>query len=1100
MINGVISNWRALARWQRITVYGVLAVCTYFLMMWQLVPRVLQWQLTAQLTERLGRQVELTSVALDPFELSLTLTEFHIKGANPEQDFMGFKRFYLDFEFWALVKGEIRLEMVDLETPYLLLGKDAKGELSVTDILARLAEQTASQPEAEPLASSDDKSEPFNMALTIGSLTIDDGRFGFTDESLQISGEVELTPIRFSVTDFDTRSSGAGSNTYQLGLGVASGGTLNWTGTIDLITQQFGGEFGLSALELSHFEPFLQPYVAFRLKQAVLDLNSQFLVRAQAENWWVSTSDGALALKHLKIARRNSGDLPIDLGELAIDGVSLDTQRQAVQVNRVRLSDLAITSHQTAKTPIKLGELVIDNVSINTQRQDVQVDSVRLSDSLIQVGLDEQGQPDLLALLMAIAGDGSPAVDKTVSGRQTDRAGALISPASPKSLASATEQAATVQASGATDEPNATPWYWKLGLGELKSVAINLTESSSGQDLTHPIAIDALTLGPVDAKFEAPIAVDLRGHLYKNSEFTVTGPIKVTQTPETSTIETTLALSVQGLALPFYQPFFDRYLNLKLNEGSLSLQGDIHLSTANPVQVETNLALDVTKLRTQAGGQDFMRWDSLHVAPVRFDLLGNRLSLGQIRLTKPYARVEIAADRTTNIGDLVKTPEKAVAPETVASGAKQGAEASISEGDRVNAEPTAAMALNFDGFVIEQGEAFFADRSLTPDFASALYSLEGEVGGFSTASSAPAKVNIKGLVDKYAPVSVTGTIQPLLADPFLDLALVFKHIELTTLNPYSQTYAGYVIDKGQLSVDLNYQLEQRKLKGRNKLVVDQLQLGKKTTSKNATSLPLKLAVALLKDRNGVIDLGLDVSGSLDDPEFELGALVGKAFGKVIRSIVSSPFTLLGKLVGEGDKLNEVAFDAGQFELNAASAERLAKLAQALNRRPVLKLEVLGSVKPVQDESALKVSGLLDQANRVGATSTNLDSAPYTEFTLKSISRSDAQQRTLSTLAQKLPDDWRELQRQTLTEQLNAEQGFSEEKLAEQLRELYYQALLEQVVVSMSDLSNLAQSRAKAVKAFLVEQGQVKASRVFVLQSHIERQSASLNTLLTVTVD
>ena len=218
-------------------------------------------------------------------------------------------------------------------------------------------------------------------------------------------------------------------------------------------------------------------------------------------------------------------------------------------------------------------------------------------------------------------------------------------------------------------------------------------------------------------------------------------------------------------------------------------------------------------------------------------------------------------------------------------------------------------------------------------------------------------MKLDGKVDKYAPVDIGGEVNLLSAAVFTDLSMNFRNMELTTFNPYSGKFAGYNISKGKLSTELKYLVQDRKLDASHHIVIDNLEFGDKTDSKDAAPIPLKLAVALLKDRQGIIDLNLPVSGTLDDPKFRLGPIIWKAVLNLLTKVVTAPFAALGALIGGGEEMQFVDFDAGKAELPVTQTEKLNKLAKALVERPQLKLSVPLTVVTRQDSEAIARAAL-----------------------------------------------------------------------------------------------------------------------------------------------
>jgi hypothetical protein len=214
-------------------------------------------------------------------------------------------------------------------------------------------------------------------------------------------------------------------------------------------------------------------------------------------------------------------------------------------------------------------------------------------------------------------------------------------------------------------------------------------------------------------------------------------------------------------------------------------------------------------------------------------------------------------------------------------------------------------------------------------------------------------------LDNAAPVDINGKINPLSKDLYLDIVANARDIELSPFSPYSGKYVGYGIEKGKLSFNVKYKVENRKLDAQNQIILNQLTFGEKVESPTATKLPVLLAVALLKDRNGVIDINLPISGSLDDPQFSVGGIILKLILNIITKAVTAPFALLGSLFGggSGEELSFVEFDYGRATLTPAAEAKLKTLATAMNNRPALKLEISPRVDPVNDLEGLKKASL-----------------------------------------------------------------------------------------------------------------------------------------------
>jgi hypothetical protein len=267
------------------------------------------------------------------------------------------------------------------------------------------------------------------------------------------------------------------------------------------------------------------------------------------------------------------------------------------------------------------------------------------------------------------------------------------------------------------------------------------------------------------------------------------------------------------------------------------------------------------------------------------------------------------------------------------------------------------MAIAIDAINIQDGSANYADLWIQPHFAVGIQTLNGSILGLSSNPRSRAKVELKGKVDRYAPVHIWGETNPLAATTYSDIKMNFKGVELTSVTPYSGRFAGYKIEKGKLSVDIDYKVENRQLTAAHKFVIDQLELGDRVESPDAIKLPIKIAVALLKDRNGVIDVDLPVTGSLDDPQFKIGPLIWKAVVNLLVKVATAPFAMLGRLFGGGEQMNYIDFKPGSAVLEPSERDKLGALVKALKEKEKLELDVPLTFSPELDGPGLATAQL-----------------------------------------------------------------------------------------------------------------------------------------------
>lgn len=444
------------------------------------------------------------------------------------------------------------------------------------------------------------------------------------------------------------------------------------------------------------------------------------------------------------------------------------------------------------------------------------------------------------------------------------------------------------------------------------------------------------------------------------------GRLAVAATANLDTRAVQADVEVADLPLTLAQPYIAGATSLTLTRGVLAAKGRVTWEDTLP-EATLGFAGDVSVngLRTidNALREDFVTWDALRLEAFEYRSVPESLRIRTVDARSPFARVIIGPDGTTNVSAILAGPgaTAAAVPGPTIGPAESRSPAPVAVAPAATTVPpgeaAAPLPVRIGTVRITNGSARFADFTTRPNFAIGIEKLKGTISGLSSSPSSRASVELDGQVDRFSPVTIRGEVNPLAAETFLDMAMTFRNVELASFTPYSGRFAGYAIRQGKLSVDLNYKVNDRKLDADHKFVIDQLELGDKVESPDAVGLPLKLAVALLKDRNGVIDLDLPVTGDLDDPRFRIGPIVWKVLVNLLTKAVTAPFALLGSLFGGGEEVNLINFAAGDAGLAPADGEKLASLVKALTERPGLRLTVPAVFSRASDAPALRKAGL-----------------------------------------------------------------------------------------------------------------------------------------------
>ncbi len=494
---------------------------------------------------------------------------------------------------------------------------------------------------------------------------------------------------------------------------------------------------------------------------------------------------------------------------------------------------------------------------------------------------------------------------------------------------------------GVTDIATADePWHLFLDKGRLRDFQITFNDRLPVAGAVIKVdqinlALDQLGTGKGES---GSCQLDLR--LAERGRLSINGSV-VLDPPQVE-----LDIDLQKTPLKAFQAYLSEHLDLVLVKGEAAAKG--HFVFNQKAQSEPKITFTgkaaLKNLKTVDGQRaaKVLNLRHLTLAGISFSNQPPAFSLQKVTARGLQANFVKESDGRSNFEMMLR--KEGVIPEN---------QALLPEDDsgEVATDPS-TMDLEFKKLQLSESTLTFIDRSMSPSFKMALSDLEGEVEGLSSMGKKPAEVKLLGLLNGQAPVSVSGVIDPLAEDIYIDLKIEGKGVGMTDLTPYSGKYVGYAIGKGKISLDLAYKVEKQKLEASNAIFLDQFDFGSSVESPDALNLPVKLVVALLRDRQGEIHLNLPVRGELDDPEFSLGGIIIKVFINLITKAVTSPFALISSLVGGGEELNLVTFAAGQTELDDAAHGRLEKLAQVLYDRPGLKVEIAGRADATSDRRAL----------------------------------------------------------------------------------------------------------------------------------------------------
>ncbi|MFO0585802.1 MAG: DUF748 domain-containing protein [Anaeromyxobacter sp.] len=815
---------------------GALAV-PYVLLGFLLAPRLVKDAIEERGSAALHRAVTVAEVKVNPLVLSVTVRGLAV--AEPAGgNLASWESLYVRLAPWKVLAGDVGIAEIVLVRPAAALGLDAKGRLTIQDLLDP-------DPAAPPPAAGKEKQPALGLALD--RLEIEQATLTFHDDTRAPRFETVLGPLTVKLSQFRTR--GGGDSPYAFTGATEAGETFSWSGTLQSEPLRSAGTLAFKGIELPKYGAYSRDTAP-----KLLVASGKLGLETRYELSWGET------------ARK-----------LALSGLGVTVDDLAL----ARLADRAVAA-RLPRIEVKGGE-------VDVLGKTATVAEVRVAGGALTARREPGGAMALLDMLE-------------------------LAPSPP------------------------SPWRWKIGAVAIDDVAIDV------EDLTAPrpvrLALAGLKVRLAGMEEHADVACPMQASVRvgEGGTFSAEGTVW----PNASRAR--LALKAVAIDLVPLAPLAEASVPVRVAEARFGMDARVEVDAApkEPTwKFAGDVALEGLRLRHPTREEELVRLTALRVEGVDAESTG-RAAVKVVRLVEPRLRAIVFEDGTTGLGPAAKPGAD------TAQAAARSAPAAATK-----AAPGPAWRTTLGLFQLVRGQLSYVDRSVKPPVLLALDDVEGKVANLSSDPKVRSTVDLRARVGA-APLAITGTVNPLQAEAYTDVAVKSKGIELTPLSPYAGKHLGYLLEKGKLDLDLAYKIQARALQAGNVVKVDQLTLGDRTDSPDATSAPVKLGLALLRDKDGVILLDLPIDGNLDDPEFRYGKVVWRAVLNVLVKVATSPFSALASLVG-GDKedISLVEFAPGAAKLDEAGQKRVQLLAGALAQRPALSLDLEGTADPAADGAALR---------------------------------------------------------------------------------------------------------------------------------------------------
>ncbi len=785
------------------------------------------------------------------------------------------------------------------------------------------------------------KAEEVPWSYAVDRIAIKDAKLGFVDAMAPSGpGKLDIGPVNVDIANL--ASTGDKPAKLDATVTIADGQTIKQSGELDLKKGTLNGTLETAGVRPQGFAAWWPHELRSQFGDTGINAELNYKMAWSQPVFQFTLEKSRLELSPLYVATREPVNLPASAGndDRATKAASPAPKGRAGRAQRGNRASQRVADTEGANLPLlRADKLVLDDIQLDLAKQTFEAGQVSLAKPQIAATRDHSGQLLEMARIWA--------VESAESAGKRARAPAA--------------------ATAATNGGGAGAPGWKVRIGKVAVDAGSArladyepAEANRGRPVIHQFRNIGFTSGTVTWPL-SPGAVPMKLHAESGRKGVMNIDGQVTPTGPAAQLQ----LDLRELDIAPLQPYMADRFNAALRSGALTLKGKVayEAPAGKPIAVRFNGNVMAGNVRTvdRVTGDDFLRWRSLAVSGVDFNMNDAKgplqLGVNNVALSDFYARVILNANGRLNLQDVMAggAAKGEPAPSTSLTQANPASapEAKPEAKPETAAAPAQAAGpkpvIRLGGVSIDKGNINFSDFFIKPNYSANLTGMKGSISKVSTGDPTPADLVLDGRLDDDAPVNISGKINPLGEQLFLDIAAKADGVELTRLTPYAAKYAGYPITKGKLNVDVAYKIENGKLDAKNHLYLDQLTFGDKVDSPDAVKVPVLLAVSLLKDRNGVIDINLPVSGSLSDPEFSIGGVILRVIVNLLAKAITSPFALIAHAFGgNAEELGYIEFAPGSSTLTDDAHKKIETIGKALADRPSLNLEISGRIDPDTD--------------------------------------------------------------------------------------------------------------------------------------------------------
>ncbi|MBW2602823.1 MAG: DUF748 domain-containing protein [Deltaproteobacteria bacterium] len=1118
------GRWRQilLNRW---LLAGVAAVVLYALLGFLLTPWMVTRYVSNYAGEKLQRKASIAEVRVNPFLFTFEARDFVLEEAD-NRPIVGFDRLFVDFQISSLFRWAWTFADVRIERPSLLVEIRHNGRLNLADLADSLPKSKDPPPT--------DSRPP---RLIVHHAEVIGGSFTFGDRSNTTHAQETFWPLNLEFKEISTIAERKGPYTVKADL--PGGGTVGWQGEISLHPIFSEGKLSMSGFKPATVWKFVQDELNLAEPAGEMDFSTRYRFDYQKRKALLVLQDMKFALTGLLLTEKGKNTPLLALKAIEADGMRFDLQAREFMVPNIVVRDGNVSASVDEKgvfdwqklvrrhkstdaaapipdtsTPdgqpwrLKAKEVRVENVAVNytdysranpvalavgklnvllNASAEVGTGPIKaiaddLEVALNRVSISEAGDDTpFLSLDMLVLNDGRIDIgSREVSitrmrstGGGTDvvrgkngriRLFEMLNPGDKGRLKR------DIAETGAKARAEGQPWLFSLDTFEMNGFRVGLQDNGIAPSIVYDLKDIRASLKNLTNDGKTPIDFKTDLKVAQGGRVRVSG--QVSQAGDRADARA----KITGINLKPIGPAVAKFTSLALESGNISASARVKYRSGRSgprLRADGTISVNRLMLKEEDTGERFLEWKKISANGLAFGLSPNRLQIEEVRLLEPGAKVVIFKDRSINLAKVLKSSD-AVGAET--STQQEQAPADVPSKDR------ALFPVSIERIRVEKGVVDFADFSLVLPFTTHVTDFVGGATGISSDPASRTSVKFEGKVDKYGFTTVEGGLSPFAPKTFTDLTVSFQNVEMKPLSPYSATFAGRKIASGTLNLKLEYKIQNSELLGENEVVLEQFTLGERVEAPNAIKLPLDLAIAMLTDTEGKIDLAVPVSGNVDNPKFSYGHVIRQALINLITKIVTAPFRALGGLLGDkGDQMDAISFQPGSDRLLPPELKKLEKVVEALEKRPQLRLAVHGRFDTKIDGEALRE----ERVKRALAGQMDVKIAPDEEPGPVAFNTAKAQKALEKLLemrvGKKAVADFKTQYEKETGQKAKRVKPYLALFGWESSDTAFYQAMFEELIklepLSDNDLKDLARRRAEAIVSTLKTTGGLDPTRV-----------------------